>query len=502
VGRSRSRRARLTLLLSIAVAGLALTALVALSLAASDGSAQPRAEAATIWVDQSHPGAPVPQRFLGLSFELSSLGQIASYSNRGDMANLLRSLGPGVLRFGGASADSRVAWSDPATPRPAWASSVLEVGELRELRALAEESGWPVLLTVGLAHFDPRAAAREVAAAKGALGPWLAGIEVGNEPDAYARHGFREEPWGYEQYEAQVASYMQAIAALVPGVPLAGPGVSGSSVFARWGPREAAGARPALLTGHHYPLGCHNAIAPSIDRLLSPQIRRLEGVSLARFMSVSRKSEIGLRVDETNTVSCGGEAGISNTFASALWAVSYIAQTMSAGASGINLQGNPANCRGYSPLCATTATSLTDGALGAQPEWYALLLMKGLIGDRPLRARLLTPQRPNVTTTALLAGDGSVHVVIVDDDPRGSRPVELRVHVGRGFESARVLALTAPALGAVSGVELGGRPVARDGSWQGPAKPDDLAVRGGVVTLTVAPASAALVSVAPVRRRP
>ena len=49
--------------------------------------------------------------------------------------------------------------------------------------------------------------------------------------------------------------------------------MSGSHVFARWGPREVHREHPILLTGHHYPLGCHQTPAPSIERLLS-QMRR------------------------------------------------------------------------------------------------------------------------------------------------------------------------------------------------------------------------------------
>ncbi len=58
-------------------------------------------------------------------------------------------------------------------------------------------------------------------------------------------------------------------------------------------------------------------------------------------------------MDETNSVSCGGVPGISNTFASALWASAYITQAMAAGTVGVNLQGNPNNCPGYTPICAT-----------------------------------------------------------------------------------------------------------------------------------------------------
>ncbi len=177
----------------------------------------------SVSIDRLHPGPRVPREFLGLSFELSSAGQIAAYSDRGDFATLLRSLGGGVLRFGGASADTRVAWTDRRTPRPAWASSVLDVSDLRRLGRLAARSGWRVLLTINLAHYDPHAASREAAAAKRTLGPWLAGIEVGNEPDSYARHNLRPLPWTPSAYQTQVSAYRRAIASRATGIPLAGP---------------------------------------------------------------------------------------------------------------------------------------------------------------------------------------------------------------------------------------------------------------------------------------
>jgi hypothetical protein len=143
---------------------------------------------------------------------------------------------------------------------------------------------------------------------------------LGNEPNAYALHGLRSEPWTFVQYDEQVAAYRSAIEAAAPGIALAGPDVSGSSAFESWGVGEVVDQTPALLTGHHYPLGCEQTPAPTIARLLSPQIRRLEVSSLERYMSVANASELPFRLDETNTVSCGGLEGISDTFASALWA--------------------------------------------------------------------------------------------------------------------------------------------------------------------------------------
>ena len=462
----------------------------------SSGSSTPPPEL-SVSLQPGRAGLPIPERFLGLSFELSSAAQLASAGEHGDLVAMLRSLGPGVLRLGGASADTRVAWTDAHTPAPAWASSVLDAQILRGIARLAARSDWRVLLTIGLAHFDMRAAAREAAAAKRILGPWLAGIEVGNEPDSYARHSLRAAGWDHVRYEGQVSAYRSAIARAAPGIALAGPGVSGSQAFQRWGPAEVRRQRPALLTGHHYPLRCDAVPAPTSEQLLSAATRSLEDRSLARYLSVSRASSIRFRMDETNTVSCGGKAGISNSFASALWAVGYIDQTMAAGASGVNLQGNPANCLGYSPLCAPDSALLAKGALRAQPEYYGMLMLRSLAGTRPLATRLVSSQPVNLAVSVLRGSAGGLRVVIADDEAAGESPTVVRVHVGGRYQPATALLLSASSPGALAGVTLGGRSVAPDGSWHGPRTLPRIPVVGGVLSFEIAPSRAVLLTLAP-----
>jgi hypothetical protein len=477
--------------------GLALALLLApgvLGCGAQGPAAAPHPVAVSITIANTA-GQPVPRGFLGLSFEVAALPQIASYADRGDLATLLRSLGPGMLRFGGVSADTRTAWTDRLRPRPAWASGVLGAADLRRLGRLTSRTDWRVLLTIGLIHYDAGAGAREAAAARAALGGSLAAVEVGNEPDAYGRHHFRASGWAYGGYDAQVRRYREAIDRTAPGIPLAGPGVSGSRAFATWGPGEARSQRPALLTGHHYPLGCHQVPPPSIARLLSPATRAKEADSLSRYMAVSRQSSIPFRLDETNSVSCGGELGISNTFAAALWAAGYITQTMSAGVSGINLEGNPVNCRGYTPLCAPTPADLSRGELRAQPEWYALLLSRALVGERPVASTLASRGHPNLVVHAFRGPRGLLHVVIVEDDPPGSASAAVSVHLPSSYRLARVLALTAPSPSATEGVTLGGRGVAGDGSWSEPPALPRIAVQRGSLTLTIAPSRAILLTI-------
>jgi hypothetical protein len=507
--RGRRRRRRLALLAGVlAVAALAVFAAFGYGEGVEDDDPGARAAPAGralaartppvpvgAFVDGRPRGRRVAPTFLGLSFEVSSLPWLAANADSGNLVALLRSLGTGVLRFGGASADTRVAWSDSSAPAPApaWASGTLTAADFRGLARLTAASGWRVLLTLGLAHFEPTAAAREAAAARAALGGALAGIELGNEPDTYLRHGLRQAPWTFAQYGAQARAYLRAIATDGPPIPLAGPDVSGSSAFLGWGGAEAARLRPALLTGHHYPLGCHELPAPSVARLLSPETRRAEDVSLARYTAVARAGGVAFRLDETGSVSCGGRSGVSDTFASALWATSYIARGMAAGVAGVNFHDDPGNCRGYAPLCTAT-----EARLQARPEWYALLLARALLGDRPVRVRVAQPvapaRHPNLNVTALRARDGRLHVVVVDDDLPGSAPVALHLHVPRGYSVARVLALTAPSPWATTGVRLGGRGVSPDGGWSEPARLPHVARRGKLIALAVAPSSALLLT--------
>ncbi len=449
----------------------------------------------TVAINPLAPGPAVPQRFLGLSFEAAALTQLSRYGDRGNLVALLRSLGPGMLRFGGITADENVAWADAQTPRPAWASSTIGPAQMHALGVLARRSGWQVLLTVGLAHYEPAAAAREVAAAHRALGANLAAVEIGNEPDSYGSHGLRELPWLAQTYEEEVSSYRQAIDALTPGVPIAGPDISGSGIFSNWGEAEALTQQPVLLTGHHYPLGCAQTPPPSIELLLSEGTRAREARSLATYMGLQSANGIPVRIDETNTVSCGGVPGISNTFASALWAAGYITQAMTAGTAGINLEGNPRNCPGYTPLCTPDPAAIASGQLSAEPEWYALLLTSSLVGARPLPSAITASTPPNLAAASFLGPEHSLKVVLVDDEPRGAQPLAMQLQLGSASGTAQILRLTAPAQNASSGVLLGGRTVAADGVWSPPARPETVPVRGGTVALGLPADSAALVTV-------
>jgi hypothetical protein len=87
--------------------------------------------------------------------------------------------------------------------------------------------------------------------------------------------------------------------------------------------------------------------------------------------------------------------------------------------------------------------------------------------------------------------------VIVDDDPPTHRGAAVSLRVPSGFGGASILSLTAPSPSLLSGVALGGSTVAEDGSWSGPSRLSHAPNKNGVITVAIAPSSAALLTVSP-----
>jgi hypothetical protein len=453
----------------------------------------PRGRPVSVSIGDRPTGPAVPADFIGLSFEVRSLPTIATYAGKGDFATLLRSLGPGVMRFGGISADEQAAWVPAGASRPAWANTAIDEQDLAGLAALAKETGWKVLLTVNLGHYEPKAAAQEAAAARAQLGSHLAGIEIGNEPDLFPRKHLRPPGTGVKAYLPQAETYRTAIEAAAPGTPIAGPDPSTGTHGIAWIRDDATAVHPQLLTDHYYPLSSCGE-SPTISELLSPNVRRKESEMLSTMLALAHKYATPLRMDETNNISCEGQPGVSNAFASALWALDYTARAMTAGVVGMNFHDLIDQPRTYSPLAAHGEGALNAGGLQPAPEWYALLAAHTLVGSRPFPATTIGTTPGELSAQAMDAPDGKVSLVLVDYDRPGSEPLAVHLRVPRALASGSILRLTAPSPAATTGTRLGGQAVAANGTWTTPTALPAVHGRAGSLSLQIAPSSAAVVT--------
>ncbi len=456
---------------------------------------KPAIGAASVTVDPAAAIGPVvPSDFLGLSFEASDLHTIAGYASSGDLVNLMRSLGPGVIRFGGISADETTAWL-PEGLAPAWAQATIVPQDLAALAVLASETGWRVLLTVNLGHSDAGAAAQEAQVAQAQLGSSLAGIAIGNEPDRYVADGLRPAGWAQAAYLAEAGAYRGAIAAAAPGVPIVGPDASTGRQLLSWLTDLAASERPVLLTDHYYPLTSCGDNKATLSDLVSPVTRRNETATLSRLAGIAHASALPLRVDETNNISCRGEPGVSDAFASGLWAVDYVARAMASGVAGLNFHDVIAEPHSYSPLAVHGPAELASGALHANPEWYGLLLASHLLGDRPVSASVASGNR-DLTAAGFVSPSGSVQIVLVNFAGK-AKPTVVRLRLPRRLAAGPILRLTAPTLGATTDVLLGGRAVSGAGTWSHVTPLPLVSGKPGSLELSMPASSAALVTLHP-----
>jgi hypothetical protein len=461
-----------------------------------------------VTVDVAHPGAVLPTDFVGLSFEASVLGSDLFDPGRSNLPALMGDLGTGRLRFGGNSVDRVVAWTaGPAAPLPPWAHSQVTPADLARLGALAAATGWKVDLGLTLGHPDSAAAADEAVTAVRRIGKGLGTVQVGNEPDLLGnvRPGYTEAG-----YRADVADYQASIAAVVPGTAMSGPDTALPARLASYGADE--GTAVAFLTQHFYPLTRCDGRRPTIDQLLSPSTLDAEARLAHTTVAAGRALGLPVRLDETNSVSCGGQDGVSNTLASSFWVIEYLVTVAQHGVSGVGIQGGLASCRGYTPLCvpgaegAATGTgpgidpvadaslgaaASRDGRLAAQPDFYGLILVHELEGGQWLPCAI--SQSTPAWLAAVKMADGAVRVVIVNPSPSAAANITVRglSHGGR----ASLQWLTGPSLGATTGVSLGGAQVGVDGTWT-PLTDTPLAGSADGVHVHLPAATAALLTIA------
>ncbi len=467
-------------------------------------------------LDPARQGPVVSSDFVGLSLETPAVRSPAIVSGDPSLERLLDDLGPGVLRISGDSAD-RTQWLGSPAPVAPWAVATLAPADIDHLAALMHATGWSLALGLNLGHPRPAAIAEEARTASAALGQSLAGLEIGNEPDLYTRplpapfrsslgaSALRPARWGFADYEAEVAQLRGALSAAGVSAPLWGPDTAGSSWLDRYGARAVAGL--AVLTAHLYPfdrcVGGQPTRGPSQASLLARAVAQHEARLIHRLAGNAATLGLRLRIDETNSVACGGQRGVSDTFAAALWALDYSLTAASNGAAGINFHGGLGSCSSggtivspwYSPLC-----SLPDGRLRARPEYYALLLLRSLEGSSFVRADCHTTG--NVSVFALRAPDGTLRVVVDDMEPsssssksghRRATPLRVTLRTPREVGSGSVIRLSAPSIGARSRLTLGGVSLGADGSLPA-ARAEPIAGGSGRFVVEVDPASAALVT--------
>lgn len=430
-------------------------------------------------------GAVIPSDFLGLGYEISSLAKrgVLAADNR-PLIGLLRRLGQqGVLRIGGNTSDFAT-WSAGEEAISAPKHSVINQAAVEDLGGFLRATGWKLIWGLNLGTGTPQMAADEAAAVAAAAGDALLAFQIGNEPDLFARNGHRPGNYDYREFYSEFKRYVRAVRERVPGAPMAGPDVATRTDWVASFARDEGG-NSKLLTHHYYEEGPPQNPGSTPENLLKPR-GRFDRIC-EQLRATSRSVKVPYRIVEINSCFGGGKAGVSDTFASALWGLDLMFELAAADGAGLNVETGLNQLGWISKY--TPIDSDDQGYHVARPLYYAMLAF-ALAGRGRLIAVESDTSGINFKAYAVSGEDGRLRVTLINkDDGQGA---EVALESPRHFTSGEVLRLTAPAMDSKDHVTLGRSEVSSKGEWS-PRGHESLQSNGRAYKVQVPPGSALII---------
>ena len=349
---------------------------------------------AALSVNRNVPQSTVPADFIGLSYESAQLANPAFFAAENTaLITLFRELGEqGVLRLGGGTSEfTSFTTEEPKEPVPFDAvgpdtsknvkgDTRITPRSLRNLRAFLDATNWGCLYGLNLGRGTAMRAAEEAAYVRRILGPRLIAFQLGNEPDAW-RNRYRPSTWSYEDYWKEWIAAHAAVVAKVPQAKFAGPDVSNKinylTGFAEDVKRSCNDV--VLLTSHYYAMGPAGAKGVTVEKLLSPDPKLARDARAA--VEAARSLGVPYRMSEGNSCWNGGQPGVSDTLASALWGVDMMLQFGTLGCAGVNLHGGGNGY--YTPIAGSVSSGFTQ-----RPEYFGMQLAREFVGGTLLKSEL------------------------------------------------------------------------------------------------------------------
>ena len=339
-------------------------------------------------------------------------------------------------------------------------------------------------------------------------------LEIGNEPELYNALPWYHTPAGLPVFgrpasfgPGDYAAEFGRIAKVLPPIPLAGPSTGSNSWIAALGQLIAADPALRMVTFHAYALNPfgdafrgHNCSTPrgdpahpTVAALLASYASQGLLQNVAPAVTLAHSHGLAFRVDEMNAITCAGTQGVSNTSASALWALNALFVLAKAGVDGVNVH----TWRGSAGKLFDLHHRRGRWVGYVRPEYYGLLMFARAV---PPGSRLLPVVQANsaqLRTWAVMAPHRRLRVVLINDNLTRARWVIVRPPPP--LRGALLQRLVAPSPSARTGVMLGGQnfgPGTTTGLLTGSLHATSLAPATGEYVVRLPPASAALLTLA------
>ncbi|HTY97681.1 MAG TPA: hypothetical protein VMB91_11620 [Solirubrobacteraceae bacterium] len=337
------------------------------------------------------------------------------------LAAELTRLGSPPLELAGVSQDETAPPGTLPQPPTSWQAATLyplPAGFWTQLHCLL--SSTREQLTVGLnMRTGSLAWATQMAGEARAAAVNGLSFSLGNEPDLYElpNYGSLDKPFAGEEAAAaglyeQLAAYLEPA---VAGEALLGPELAAPTRWRRALPLVVRAVGLGTVGVHLYPLtACGSGSEATIAGLLS----RSAGSSPGRLAWVARTAHglgVPAIISEANSASCGGQPGVSNTPAAAVWGLRFGISALEAGFGEVRFHSSG---NSYDPFVVRGGRvyprPLAD-ALVALNSWFPLGTTLHPVPSTSLAAA-------GVVAHAALRPDGTV-VLILDD--QSARPAKV-----------------------------------------------------------------------------
>jgi len=477
---------------------------------ASASLASPTARAAStgaLTVENTAVGRPIPSGFVGLTTEYRGL---EAYAGTNPAAldpvfeQLMRNLAPNqspVLRIGGDSTDWTW-WPVPHMAVPGGVKYSLNQTWLQVASALAKSVGGRLILGINFEADSGKVAAAEAQALIGGIGRGqIEALELGNEPELYAAFPWYKLPNGQHvrgrpptyDYADFIKDFSNISRSIPRDVTLAGPSTGSSVWIPLLGQFLTANRQVRLATLHRYPLKhCTPTTQVTIPEILSSASSTGLAASVAGAVASANAHGIPLRVDEMSAISCGGVAGVSDSFATALWSLDALFAMARVGVDGVNVQTAPGS---FNELFGITEANGTWQA-SVHPAYYGLMMFAKAAPPGARFLKLSGAPGADVNAWATRGTDGAVRVVLINDSTAHARTVTVRLPPLSG--PAALARLQASSARATQGVTFAGLSFGSEtstGLLAGQSSLTPVTPSAGGYIITLPAASAALLTV-------
>jgi hypothetical protein len=454
-----------------------------------------------ITVSDSTIGPGIAQGFVGIATEFWNVEQEVGLDPKSadtafeQTARNLAPYGGLSLRIGGDSTD----WTwfpIDGLKQPPWVRWTMTPQWAAVTKRLVDDLHAHLIVGLNMESADAKIAQAELHEIQSEIGGPIT-YELGNEPELYDHFPYyhtangaavlgRPKTFSLTQMSAQ----WDQLASDLPKVRLAGPGYAGLNALSYVGQFLGNAKRLSLLTVHTYPLKstrCTRGAVPQESQLFDPQSLQGLATGVNEWALLAHHYSVGVRVDEMNSVTCGGQPGLTNTFGPALWALNILPLYAADGVNGVNIQTRPYTAQN---LIQTHSTK-QGWRVGVQPEYYGLAAFAQLTppGSKILQ---VSGTKTGLLTWAVRTPQNTTHVVVTNV---GSSGVTVAIKGASSSGNATVEALSA--VGGLKGtdVTLGGQTVdPRTGQLSGTLHTTTVHLNKGAYNVTVPAASAQILT--------